>query len=175
MCLCTGGYESNRTMIANYCQLPYLYPRAAALNTGDGVVMGLKAGADLWHMSNISGLGFGYHAEGKVGASTLASGVASIKVGPAGGRFMNEDAKARHGRVSFGGAWNMTPMAMPAYLITDSTQIGTPLVAGFSEGTPTRSPAASSCRATPSRPSRRPSAPRARPRTSTRTASSRPR
>ena len=134
VCLCTGGYESNRTMIANYCQLPYLYPRAAALNTGDGVVMGLKAGADLWHMSNISGLGFGYHAEGKVGASTLASGVASIKVGPAGGRFMNEDAKARHGRVSFGGAWNMTPMAMPAYLITDSTQIGTPLVAGFSEG-----------------------------------------
>ena len=134
VCLCTGGYESNRTMIANYCQLPYLYPRAAALNTGDGVVMGLKAGADLWHMSNISGLGFGYHAEGKVGASTLASGAASIKVGPAGGRFMNEDAKSRHGRVSFGGAWNMTPMAMPAYLITDSTQIGTPLVAGFSEG-----------------------------------------
>ncbi len=130
VCLCVGGYESNRTMIANYCQLPYLYPRAAALNTGDGVVMGLKAGADLWHMSNISGLGFGYHAEGKVGASTLASGVASIKVGPAGGRFMNEDAKSRHGRVSFGGAWNMTPMAMPAYLITDSTQIGTPLVAG---------------------------------------------
>ena len=134
VCLCTGGYESNRTMIANYCQLPYLYPRAAALNTGDGVVMGLKAGADLWHMSNISGLGFGYHAEGKVGASTLASGVASIKVGPAGGRFMNEDAKSRHGRVSFGGAWNMTPMAMPTYLITDSTQISTPLVAGFSEG-----------------------------------------
>ena len=134
VCLCTGGYESNRTMIANYCQLPYLYPRAAALNTGDGVVMGLKAGADLWHMSNISGLGFGYHAEGKVGASTLASGVASIKVGPAGGRFMNEDAKARHGRVSFGGAWNMTPMAMPAYLITDASQIATPLVSGFSEG-----------------------------------------
>ena len=134
VCLCTGGYESNRTMIANYCQLPYLYPRAAALNTGDGVVMGLKAGADLWHMSNISGLGFGYHAEGKVGASTLASGVASIKVGPAGGRFMNEDAKARHGRVSFGGAWNMTPMAMPTYLITDASQIATPLVSGFSEG-----------------------------------------
>ena len=134
VCLCTGGYESNRTMIANYCQLPYLYPRAAALNTGDGVVMGLKAGADLWHMSNISGLGFGYHAEGKVGASTLASGAASIKVGPAGGRFMNEDAKSRHGRVSFGGAWNMTPMAMPAYLITDASQIATPLVSGFSEG-----------------------------------------
>ena len=134
VCLCTGGYESNRTMIANYCQLPYLYPRAAALNTGDGVVMGLKAGADLWHMSNISGLGFGYHAEGQTGSSSLSSGIASIKVGPAGGRFMNEDARGRHGRVSFGGAWNMTPMAMPAYLITDSTQIATPLVSGFSEG-----------------------------------------
>ena len=134
VCLCTGGYESNRTMIANYCQLPYLYPRAAALNTGDGVVMGLKAGADLWHMSNISGLGFGYHAEGQTGSSSLSSGIASIKVGPAGGRFMNEDAKSRHGRVSFGGAWNMTPMAMPAYLITDSTQIATPLVKGFSDG-----------------------------------------
>ncbi len=47
---------------------------------------------------------------------------------------MNEDAKSRHGRVSFGGAWNMTPMAMPTYLITDASQIGTPLVSGFSEG-----------------------------------------
>ena len=134
VCLTCGGFESNRVMIENYTQLPYLYPRAAALNTGDGIKMAMKVGADLWHMSNLSGLGFGYHAEGKVGASSPSRGVASIKVGPAGGRFMNEDAKSRHGRVSFGGAWNMTPMAMPAYLITDASQIATPLVSGFSEG-----------------------------------------
>ena len=134
VCLPCGGFESNRVMIENCTQLPYLYPRAAALNTGDGIKMAMKVGADLWHMSNLSGLGFGYHAEGKVGASSPSRGVASIKVGPAGGRFMNEDAKARHGRVSFGGAWNMTPMAMPTYLITDASQIATPLVSGFSEG-----------------------------------------
>lgn len=134
VCLCTGGFESNRVMLSNYTQLPYAYPRAAAMNTGDGIVMALRAGADLWHMSNLSGLAFGYHAEGTVGAVTLPSGAVSIKVGPSGGRFMNEDAKARHGRVSFGGAWNMMPMPMPAYLITDSTQISQPLVSGFSEG-----------------------------------------
>lgn len=134
VCMCLGGFESNRAMISSYAQLPYLYPRAGAYNEGDGVTMCQAVGAQMWHMSNLSGLGFGYHAEGAASASSLKGGKLGIFVGPCGGRFMNEAAPSRHGRVSFGGAWNMTPMPMPAYLIVDADHIADPLVAGFSDG-----------------------------------------
>ncbi len=132
--LATGGYESNQTMLANYTQIPYLYPRAAAMNTGDGVEMAQRVGAQLWHMSNISGLGFGYHRDGTAGSMSVTGTKNGIYVGPAGGRFMNEQARGRHGRVSFGGAWKMTPVTNPCYLIVDADHIADPLVKGFSDG-----------------------------------------
>ena len=134
VCMCTGGFESNRAMISSFAQLPYLYPRAGAYNEGDGVSMCQAVGAQMWHMSNLSGLGFGYHAEGAESALSVKGAKMGVYVGPCGGRFMNEAASSRHGRVSFGGAWNMTPMPMPAYLIVDADHIAEPLVSGFSEG-----------------------------------------
>ena len=134
VCMCTGGFESNRAMISSFAQLPYLYPRAGAYNEGDGVSMCQAVGAQMWHMSNLSGLGFGYHAEGAESALSVKGAKMGVYVGPCGGRFMNEAASSRHGRVSFGGAWNMTPMPMPAYLIVDADHIADPLVSGFSEG-----------------------------------------
>ena len=50
-----GGYEGNLQMLQDYCHLKYAYPKGSTYNTGDGVVMAMKAGADLWHMSNPSG------------------------------------------------------------------------------------------------------------------------
>lgn len=134
VCLCCGGFESNKAMLASYAQLPYLYPRAGQYNEGDGIVMAEKVGAQLWHMSNLSGLGFGYRPEGSPTAVSVRAAKMGIYVGPAGGRFMNETTRSRHGRVSFGGAWNMTPMPMPAYLIVDADHIADPLAAGFSDG-----------------------------------------
>ncbi|MEE8717537.1 MAG: FAD-binding protein [Coriobacteriales bacterium] len=134
VCLCCGGFESNKSMLASYAQLPYLYPRAGQYNEGDGIVMAEKVGAQLWHMSNLSGLGFGYRPEGSPTAVSVNGTKMGVYVGPTGGRFMNETARSRHGRVSFGGAWNMTPMPMPAYLIVDADHISDPLAAGFSDG-----------------------------------------
>lgn len=134
VCMCLGGFESNRAMISNFAQIPYLYPRAGHLNEGDGITMCEKVGAQLWHMSNLSGLGFGYHAEGSDIATNLKGTSNGIYVGPVGGRFMNETASARHGRVSFGGAWNLTPVPMPAWLVVDADHIADPLVTGFSDG-----------------------------------------
>lgn len=135
VCLCTGGFEANRTMIGNYLQMPYAYSRAGSMNTGDGILMAQRAGAQLWHMSNISGLSFAYHKEGDKNSTAINNGPArGIYVGPAGGRFMNEQGKSRHGRISFGGDWKMTPVTFPAYLVMDSDQIADPLVKGFSDG-----------------------------------------
>lgn len=132
--LACGGFESNPVMISNYTQLGYLYPRAAAMNTGDGILMAQRVGAQIWHMSNISGLGFGYHAAGNTGAVSCSAGKYGIIAGPTGGRFMNEQAKSRHGRISFGGDWKMTPVTCPAYCIVDADQIANPLCSGFSAG-----------------------------------------
>lgn len=132
VCLCCGGFESNKSMLASYAQLPYLFPRAGQYNDGDGIRMAEKVGAQLWHMSNLSGLGFGYRAEGSPIAVNVRGASKGIYVGPAGGRFMNEAQRSRHGRVSIGGSWNMTPMPMPAYLIVDADHIDEPLATGFS-------------------------------------------
>ena len=49
VCMCCGGFESNRAMLSSFAQLPYLYPRAGAYNDGDGIKMCQGVGAQLWH------------------------------------------------------------------------------------------------------------------------------
>lgn len=45
--LCTGGFECNQEMAQNYLNLPELYPAGTTYNTGDGILMAQKAGANL--------------------------------------------------------------------------------------------------------------------------------
>lgn len=139
VCMCCGGYESNQSMISSNCQIPYLYPgsfRAGAGvgNTGDGIAMCTAIGAELWHMSNLSGMGYGYHVPGTDHAASLSAGRNGIYVGPTGGRFVNEGATSRHGRIQFGGSWNLPVMPMPAFAVVDADHIGSAMVSGFSQG-----------------------------------------
>ena len=132
--LATGGFEADQSMIGSFLQIPYLHSRAGWMNTGDGIKMAQRIGAQLWHMSNISGLGFGHYTEGMNVGVSVSGGANGIYVGPTGGRFMNEEASSRHGRVSFGGDWKMTPVTCPSYLVVDADHIADPLASGFSEG-----------------------------------------
>lgn len=50
--LACGGYAANPTMLANYCGYTDCPPAGSPFNTGDGIYMLQKAGADLWHMRN---------------------------------------------------------------------------------------------------------------------------
>lgn len=50
--LACGGYAANRDMLANYCGYTDSPPAGSPYNTGDGIYMLQKAGADLWHMRN---------------------------------------------------------------------------------------------------------------------------
>lgn len=50
--LACGGYAANREMLANYCGYTDSPPAGSPYNTGDGIYMLQKAGADLWHMRN---------------------------------------------------------------------------------------------------------------------------
>ena len=136
VCLCTGGFEANPDMISDFTQLPYTYLQAGTMNTGDGIKMAQQAGAQLWHMSNVSGYMWTYK---KPELSTTRFGGASaargIYAGLSGARFQNELAASRHGRIDIGGRWISTPMPLPAYLIVDADHIAeAPMSSGFSEG-----------------------------------------
>ena len=134
VCMCCGGFESNQKMVASFCQLPYMYPRAGLYNEGDGINMCQAIGAQLWHLSNLSGLGYGYHLPGTNASVSTSAGRRGIYVGPCGGRFVNEAASSRHGRIQMGGGWNIPPMPMPAFAVVDADHIADPMVSGFSEG-----------------------------------------
>ena len=134
--LATGGFEASRDMMASYTQLPYCYLQAGTMNTGDGIKMALGAGADLWHMSNVSGFMWAYQSPYLSTCSSLAFGFTfnGIFAGPSGKRFQDETAANRHGRIDIGGRWISTPMPLPTYYIVDSAQIGAPMMPNFSEG-----------------------------------------
>ena len=53
--LTCGGFEFNKEMQATYLRIWPFYAPGGPGNTGDGVNMALKVGADLWHMNNLSG------------------------------------------------------------------------------------------------------------------------
>jgi hypothetical protein len=53
--LTCGGFEFDMKMQANYLRVwPFRFYGNPG-NTGDGVRMGMRVGADLWHMNNVSG------------------------------------------------------------------------------------------------------------------------
>lgn len=47
-----GGYEANPDMMRNYGGYNDVHPFGSPFNTGDGIHMLQKAGADLWHLRN---------------------------------------------------------------------------------------------------------------------------
>lgn len=134
--LATGGFEANADMMASFTQLPYVYLQAGTMNTGDGIKMAMGAGADLWHMSNVSGFMWAYQNPSLTTCSSLAFGweCRGIFAGPSGKRFQDETATNRHGRIDIGGRWISTPMPLPTYYIVDSAQIDEALMPNFSDG-----------------------------------------
>ncbi|MBR2834773.1 MAG: FAD-binding protein [Coriobacteriales bacterium] len=135
--LATGGFEANPDMISSYTQMPYTYLRAGTMNTGDGIKMAQSVGADLWHMSNVSGYQWAYQNPRLSTCTSLGMDsffeMKGIFAGIKGKRFQNEFAKGRHGRIDIGGAWISTPMPVPVYYIAEAAAIDGPMIPGFSE------------------------------------------
>lgn len=50
--MCTGGFENNLDMHRNYTGMAQACPLGTPGNTGDGIKMLQKVGADLWHLRN---------------------------------------------------------------------------------------------------------------------------
>jgi len=88
--LTTGGFEFNEQMKDEYLPITPFRGIGSPGNTGDGIVMAQKLGAQLWHMDVVVG-GFGIvteEAAAPFGISYAAPGF--IYVNTAGKRFTNE-------------------------------------------------------------------------------------
>lgn len=128
--LATGGFENNRKMIANYLDMPDIYTWAALYNTGDGIKLGIEAGADLWHMGVCAGYFWAFVPDG-VDPSTVrcyrpgsvpwskSPAILGMLVGTDGTRWMNEAQTHRHGRWKVGGEWITMKHPVPVYSIFD--------------------------------------------------------
>jgi len=124
--LTCGGFENNPAMIRNYLTgLSHCYPVGTPYNTGDGVRMGIEVGADLWHMSNVSGPEFFFKApEIPVSRWINIPHVNSFMfVASDGERFMAEGALAmgadRHGKIKRHGLWMQQPAPVPIHMVFD--------------------------------------------------------
>ena len=48
--LAAGGYEFMPQMVRDYLNIPEIHSLGSPMNTGDGILMAMAAGANLWHM-----------------------------------------------------------------------------------------------------------------------------
>jgi len=122
--LTCGGFENNQEMIRDYLHVPYGYPRGTPYNTGDGIIMAQKVGADLWHMANAVGPGLDFKAPDFSYAFAPPQEIARkncIFVAKDGKRFMDETQEVRHGKANFHGVWSPQPMPLPIHAIFDET------------------------------------------------------
>jgi succinate dehydrogenase/fumarate reductase flavoprotein subunit len=132
--LATGGFENSDEMLENFAQLGDAHGMGARFNTGDGIKMAMAAGADLWHMSTLSGpyLNFVnpdtnnamFVLFNSPQASAFATGFGALNmiiVGGNGRRFTNEIDTSRHGHVNVGGTWFSRLVPRNAWCVFDET------------------------------------------------------
>ena len=101
VCLCTGGFEFNMDLQAKYLKC---YPMRGfygwKYNTGDGIAMAQKVGADLWHMQQICGGANSWFDDPEIvpgGVSTAVRSSNYIQVDRLGNRWINEEIFSPHG------------------------------------------------------------------------------
>ncbi len=142
--MCTGGFESNPTMMENYIGMGGAFPAAGRSNTGDGHKACMKIGADFWHMEHVAGFWMsGRDLENvKFTNNQIISPSPKqygITVGVNGRRwYMDWDSYSnkskikykddlslavgsRHGHMNVGGAWPHITQPSKAWFVFDQT------------------------------------------------------
>jgi succinate dehydrogenase/fumarate reductase flavoprotein subunit len=131
--LCTGGFEFNEEMKANFIRPFPLKFSGWPYNTGDGIKMAQKVGADLWHMNTIAGYLNIWVPEYK--AAWLLHFYRGIWVNKYGKRYTNEGIKFTHNWWLKNFDFNLDEpgySSIPTYLIFDENIRKQSAVAGVS-------------------------------------------
>jgi glycine/D-amino acid oxidase-like deaminating enzyme len=126
--LASGGFANNSEMARNFLRLSYVTPWGSPGNTGDGIRMAQKLGADLVHPYNYMAMPgiklppyengeFAQPAEGRF-----------IYVGADGRRFVDETLQTRHGKIRTRGMFDFHP-GVPMWTIFDeNARLAGPIV-----------------------------------------------
>lgn len=133
VCICTGGFEADKEMVQHYLNVINYAPRGGLHNTGDGIKMAQRAGADLWHMAVYEGLfglgGVSFDVDENAHAEMISTLIKSnintgscILVGTDGERFLDESEVVRHGHLYDNGIWENPHFPEKMWLIFDQTQ-----------------------------------------------------
>lgn len=130
----TGGFECNKEMVQQYLNVINYGARGGQYNTGDGILMCQKVGAQLWHMNAYEGLfglgGTTWPCEPGTGSCAWLSTLvqdglntgATMLVGTDGYRFINESEVVRHGHMYENGIWENPKFPEHTWYIFDETQ-----------------------------------------------------
>jgi succinate dehydrogenase/fumarate reductase flavoprotein subunit len=124
--LCTGGIEFNEKLKNQFMKCYPVKFYGWGYNTGDGVIMAQKVGADIWNMSNMCGGTCTWSPDDpvNVGHSAMPGSKNYIWVDKFGSRFINEGFFNPHtGWISFS-QFDLTKATypyIPHYLIFDET------------------------------------------------------
>jgi succinate dehydrogenase/fumarate reductase flavoprotein subunit len=129
--MAVGGYEANLDMQRNYCGYEEIYPLGTPANTGDGVRILQKAGAQLWHMRNkgqSGGIWPGLRAPGYPTVflrNPFWQSFSWIEIAADSQRFYNETAELQltHYKQKIHNHWVDTPHinAGPVHMLFDET------------------------------------------------------
>jgi succinate dehydrogenase/fumarate reductase flavoprotein subunit len=116
--LATGGFAASDEMARNYLRLSYVTPWGSPANTGDGIRMAQKMGADLAHPYNYMGHPGMRLPPYEAGEQTQPAGPSFINVGADGRRFMDETTPSRHGKAWMRGFYDFYP-GVPMWTVFD--------------------------------------------------------
>lgn len=127
--MCTGGFENNLNMQKNFWGVDRAYPLGAPSNTGDGINILQRAGAELWHMRNQTQSGGLWPAlkvpdyEGAIFRNIHMTAGSWVDVAADSERFYDEGTHHRwtHFHRKYHGVWNDFPFwqVQPMHMIFD--------------------------------------------------------
>lgn len=129
--MATGGYEADAQMQRDYCGYGPLHPLGTPGNTGDGLRMLQKAGAELWHLRNrgqSGGIWPGLQVPGRQTVfmrQLFWQSFSWLEIAADSRRFYNETAELQltHYKEKIRGHWVDTPHihVQPVHMIFDET------------------------------------------------------
>ena len=119
-----GGFENNPKYQQSFLRRAF-WPSLghAHYNTGDGIGMAQRVGADLWHMASFESNNFEFCDE-ELGVTWLwGNHLRGILIGENGKRFINEFqlGGAKHGHLEYGGTWQAPALPEKSWQVVDST------------------------------------------------------
>jgi succinate dehydrogenase/fumarate reductase flavoprotein subunit len=126
--LASGGFANNSEMARNFLRLSFVTPWGSPGNTGDGIRMAQKVGADLAHPYNYMAMAGIRMPPYETGEFVTPQEARFINVGADGRRFGDETVPYRHGKTRVRGMFDLQP-SVPMWTIFDEdARLAGPLV-----------------------------------------------